>query len=303
MGTSEKSTNTTAYWERMPVPNSESLRVLVIGAHPDDCDFTAGGVAALYVSQGHHVKFVSVANGDGGHHEMGGAALARRRRHEAANAGAVIGIEYEVMDNHDCEIMPTLELRREIVRLIREFRPDLILTHRPTDYHPDHRYTSQLVHDAAYIVTVPNMVALTDHMDRNPVIMYLYDRIERPTPFRPDVVVDIDAVKEKKIDMLHCHESQMYEWLPYNRGEQKPIPEDDEGRRRWLSEHLEERLSAPAQKYRSILEKFYGPEHAAQVRYAEAFELCAYGSKPTDDALCRLFPFLPMPEASKETPA
>ena len=141
--------------------SKEQINILVFGAHPDDCDIKAGGVAALYVQRGHRVKFVSITNGDAGHHEMGGGPLAKRRYAEAQAAADVIGIEYELLDNHDGELMPTLENRYKIIRTIREFRPDLIMTHRPNDYHPDHRYTSTLVQDAAYMVTVPDICALT----------------------------------------------------------------------------------------------------------------------------------------------
>ena len=95
----------------------QRLRVLVFGAHPDDCDFTAGGVAALYARQGHEVLFISVTNGDAGHHEIGGARLAQRRRAEAAAAGAAIGIRYELLDIHDGQLLPTLENRRQIIPL------------------------------------------------------------------------------------------------------------------------------------------------------------------------------------------
>lgn len=274
--------------------DGDRLRVLVIGAHPDDCEFNAGGIAALYAERGHLVRFVSVANGNGGHYEMGGAALARRRREEARRAAAVIGIESQVLDNDDCEIMPTLELRKDIIRLIREFQPDIIMTHRPTDYHPDHRYTSQVVQDAAYTLTVPNAVPLTDHMMRNPVILYLNDHIER-VPLQPDIAVDITSVIEKKLDMLHCHESQMYEWLPYNAGmDLSKIPKGDRERRAWLAERYEERMTRPARTYRERLIEVYGEEQGRAIRYAEVFELCPFGSPiDSEEELYRLFPFLP----------
>src|SRR5918912_2718380 len=148
------------------------LRLLIIGAHPDDADFHASGPAALYRAAGHVVKMVSLTNGDAGHHILRGPELARRRRAEAAAAGAVIGAAYDVLDSHDGELLPTLDNRRQVIRLIRSFRPDLVLTHRPNDYHPDHRYTSQLVQDAAYLVTVPAVVPDTPHPERDPVIPY-----------------------------------------------------------------------------------------------------------------------------------
>ena len=167
--------------------NTKQIHVLVIGAHPDDCDIKAGGIAALYTQKGHVVKFVSVTNGDAGHHEMGGGPLTQRRNAEAQAAAEIIGIEYELLDIHDGELMPTLENRFQIIRTIRDFRPDLIMTHRPNDYHPDHRYTSMLVQDAAYMVTVPNICALTPHLERNPVIVYLSDGFKKPNPFKPEL--------------------------------------------------------------------------------------------------------------------
>ncbi|HXK61328.1 MAG TPA: PIG-L family deacetylase, partial [Acidobacteriota bacterium] len=133
---------------------ANQLRILVFGAHPDDPE-KAGGTMAKYIQQGHKVRLVSVTNGDAGHFEMGGGVLAQRRYKEAQCAGAVIGAEYIVLDNHDGELMPTLENRNKIIRIIREFQPDLVFTPRPDDYHPDHRNTALLVRDAAYMVTVP----------------------------------------------------------------------------------------------------------------------------------------------------
>ena len=267
------------------------LNVLVFGAHPDDCDIKAGGVAAQYVQQGHRVKFVSVTNGDAGHHEMGGAPLAQRRYAEAQAAAEVIGIEYELLDNHDGELMPTLENRYQIIRTIREFHPDLIMTHRPNDYHPDHRYTSTLVQDAAYMVTVPNICALTPHLEKNPVIVYLSDGFMKPYPFTPDVVVGIDAVIEQKIDMLHCHVSQFYEWLPYNGGTLDTVPADASARRAWLAERLLNRFRDTAEKYHDLLITLYGKKRGKQIVYAEAFEGCEYGASLTAEKIPTLFPF------------
>ncbi len=271
--------------------NKKHIRVLVFGAHPDDCDIKAGGVAALYAEQGHLVKFVSVTNGDAGHHEMGGGPLAQRRNKEAQAAAEIIGIEYELLDNHDGELIPSLENRYQIIRTIREFQPDLIMTHRPNDYHPDHRYTSLLVQDAAYMVTVPNICALTPHLEKNPVIVYLSDNFKKPYTFSPDVVVDIDAVVEKKIDMLHCHESQFYEWLPYNSGTLNAVPDNEVNRREWLAERLRNRFNSIAIKYRNKLMELYGEQNGSNIKYAEAFESCEYGSALTPDNMPILFPF------------
>ena len=271
--------------------SKKQMNILVFGAHPDDCDIKAGGVAALYVQQGHRVKFVSVTNGDAGHHEMGGGPLAQRRYAEAQAAAEIIGIEYELLDNHDGELMPTLENRYKIIRTIRAFQPDLIMTHRPNDYHPDHRYTSTLVQDAAYMVTVPNICALTPHLQKNPVIVYLSDGFMKPSPFTPDVVVGIDAVIEQKIDMLHCHVSQFYEWLPYNSGTLDTVPTDASARRAWLADRLRNRFRVTAEKYRDQLIALYGEKSGSHIEYAEAFEGCEYGSSLTAENIPILFPF------------
>ena len=213
----------------------EPLRLLIIGAHPDDADYHAGGLAALYRAAGHVVKMVSLTNGAAGHHLERGPQLARRRRAEAAAAGAMIGASYDVLDNPDGELVPCLDNRRLVIRLIRSFRPDLVLTHRPNDYHPDHRYTSTLVCDAAYMVTVPSIVPDVPHLCANPVIAYLPDNFEKPYPLQPAVGVEVGPVFDRIADMLHCHESQFYEWLPYNGGYLDQVPPDGAARRKWLA--------------------------------------------------------------------
>ncbi len=270
--------------------SEKSPRILVFGAHPDDCDIKAGGIAIKYAALGHEVRFVSVTNGDAGHHEIGGVELARRRRAEVEAAGAVAGIEYLVLDNHDGELEPTLENRRKIIRMIRSYTPDLIFTHRPNDYHPDHRYTSILVQDSAYMVTVPNICTDVPALRNNPVIAYLSDNFRKPSPFAPEVVIDIDDVVEKKLDMLHCHTSQMYEWLPYNGGTLDQVPGSVQDRRKWL-EHRLAGFEAVANRYRELLVQRYGEKRGAKTRYAEAFEGCEYGSALTKEKINTLFPF------------
>jgi len=268
------------------------LRLLILGAHPDDADYAAGGLAALYRAAGHAVKMVSLSNGDAGHHLHPGPALAARRRAEAAAAGAVIGAEYEVLDSHDAELLPTLENRRQVIRLIRSFRPDLVLTHRPNDYHPDHRYTSQLVQDACYLLTVPAVEPGVPHLARDPVILYLPDDFQKPYPFRPDVVVDVGPVLDRIVAMLHCHVSQFYEWLPYNVGQADRVPAGEEERRAWLAEQVRDRLRRRADLYRQQLAQAYGAQRGAAVTAAEAFEGCEYGAPLDETARRRLFGFL-----------
>jgi LmbE family N-acetylglucosaminyl deacetylase len=267
------------------------LRLLIIGAHPDDADYHAGGLAALYRRVGHVVKMVSLTNGDAGHQTLRGEALAQRRRAEAAAAGALIGATYDVFSNPDGELQPTLANRAQVIRLIRSYEPDLVLTHRPNDYHPDHRYTSQLVQDAAYLVTVPAVAADTPHLARDPVIAYLPDNFQKPYPFQPTVVIDIGPVFDSLVGMLHCHVSQFYEWLPFNKGLLDQVPREDGTRREWLAGQTRTRLGARAEKYRAQLVEKYGSEKGSHVEVAEAFEACEYGAPLDVAALCRLFPF------------
>lgn len=269
---------------------AENLRLLVIGAHPDDADMKAGGIAAKYAQEGHDVHFLSLTNGDAGHHEIGGAELTRRRRTESQAAADVIGIDYDVMENHDGELQPTIENRKKLVRFIRTNEPDLILTHRPNDYHPDHRYTSQLVQDSAYMITVPNICTGTPILEEDPAIAYLSDGFEKPTPFDPDVVVAIDNVVDEKIEMLHQHESQMYEWLAYNAGHLDDVPDSPAERQEWLKSERLPDFQNIADRFRDELIARYG-EDGKDVQYAEAFEGCEYGQPLTEKASERLFPF------------
>jgi LmbE family N-acetylglucosaminyl deacetylase len=268
-----------------------ALRLLIIGAHPDDADYHAGGLAALYRAAGHVVKMVSLTDGGAGHQTLRGKELINRRKAEAAAAGAVIGATYDVYDNPDGSLLPTLEIRGQVIRILRTFRPDLVLTHRPNDYHPDHRYTSMLVQDAAYMVTVPAVAADTPHLPRDPVIAYLPDHFQKPYPFRPSVVVDVDAVLDKIVDMLHCHQSQFYEWLPYNTGHLDQVPQGNQERRAWLATAVRARLGEWADRCRDLVLNTYGPQRGKKVRTIEAFEACEYGAPLDDAAVRRLFPF------------
>jgi LmbE family N-acetylglucosaminyl deacetylase len=277
--------------QRTQPPSTDGkLNIIAFGAHPDDCDQRAGGVAAKYAALGHRVRFVAVTNGDAGHQTEGGGALAARRRAEAKEAGRRIGIDYVVLDNHDGELLPTLKPREEIIRQIRLWNADLVLAPRPNDYHPDHRYTGVLVQDAAYMVVVPNIAPDTPALRKNPVFMYFQDGFQRPNAFRPDVAVSIDDVIEKKLDMMDAHVSQMYEWLPWVADNLESVPKGAAERRAWLKQT---RAGQPTPAVRAALVKWYGQEKGDAVRYAEAFEICEYGTRPDDALIKKLFPFLP----------
>lgn len=268
---------------------SEPLRIIMIGAHPDDCDQKGGGTAILFSKMGYAVKFVSVTNGDAGHQSSGGGALAKRRMTEAKEAGKRFGVTYDVLDNHDGELLPTLEVRLQLIRKIREWNADIVIAPRPNDYHPDHRYTGVLVQDAAYMVAVPNVAPDTPPLKKNPVFLYFQDFFQRPNQFRPDVAVDISAVFEQKVHAMDAHESQFYEWLPWIGGYADKVPADKTQRKKWLADNRTVKLTP---EVKTSLEKWYGAERTVDIKHAEAFEICEYGTRPTDEDIRRLFPML-----------
>jgi N-acetylglucosamine malate deacetylase 1 len=273
-------------------PDDGKLRILCFGAHPDDCELRAAGVALLWSAQGHHVKFVSVTNGDIGHWREAGGPLARRRRAEVERAAKILGITTEVLDIHDGELLPTLENRRTITRLIREWKADVVMSHRPNDYHPDHRYTGTLVQDSAFMVAVPFFCPDVPPLPANPVFLFYPDSFQKPNPFKPDIAVAIDAVIEKKLDTLDQLESQFYEGGALGSAKLLPSdPEKQQERRRQVRAGHARRSEAVAQRYRDTLAQWYGEERAAQVQYAEAFEVCEYGRQPDKAEFTRLFPF------------
>ncbi len=266
-----------------------AIRIIMIGAHPDDCDGGGGGTAILFASMGYAVKFVSVTNGDAGHQTLGGGALARRRFDESKEAGKRFGVEYDVLNNHDGELIPSLDVRLQIIRKIREWNADVVIAPRPNDYHPDHRYTGVLVQDAAYMVGVPNVAPETPPLRKNPVFLYFQDYFQRPNPFRPDVAVDITTVFDKKVYAMAAHESQYFEWLPWIGGYLNEVPTSKAEWLPWLTKRLTRRTTP---EMLQSIEKWYGKERVAKVKNVEAFEICEYGAQPTAEEIKRLFPML-----------
>lgn len=270
------------------------VRVIVFGAHPDDCEIRAGGTAILWSKLGHHVKFVSLTNGDIGHWAMAGGALAKRRNAEVQAAAKILGTTTEVLDIHDGELTPTLENRRKVTRLIRGWNADVVIGHRPNDYHPDHRYTGVLMQDSAYMVAVPFFCPDTPPLKRNPVFLYSYDRFQQPNPFRPDVVVAIDDVIDQKVEALVKIESQFIEGGALGSADRAPKDEvSRQARRQQVRESFKRRFAQVADSCRDKLIELYGEEAGKKVKYAEAFMICEYGRQPSKAALRQLFPFLP----------
>lgn len=291
---------------------SRKLRILMIGPHPDDCDIRCGGTALKYTQAGHTVKFISTLDGSGGHQTMTPADIAARRAKETQKVAECAGLTYDVWDIPDCELMADLETRKRLIREIRKFNPDLVFCCRPNDYHADHRNCSILVQDASYLLMVPNCCPEVPAMREMPVIMYFEDGFQNP-PFRADVAIAIDDVIDRKFEMLDCHESQMYEWLPYTRNQHLEVPEGAEARIDWLHgkriprncgrltmediekytthPHSEGRYATPAVKYYDAVVARYGKEKADNIRFAEVFQLCEYGKQLTPELEKELFPF------------
>jgi len=265
------------------------LNIIIIGAHPDDPE-KVGGTAYKWVQAGHNVLLVSLTNGDAGHQSIPSGKLAKIRREEARRAGEAIGARYITLDNHDGQLMPTLKNRLQVVKLIREHKADLVITHRTNDYHPDHRNTGQLVLDAAYMVTVPKVLPRVPFLAKNPVFLWMSDRFEYPVEFSADVCIDIDDAIEKKMDMYHEHKSQMYEWLPYNRGGLDEVPASDSERRAWIGN--QRKSGSNADPYRKKLIELYGQTRGSQIKYCESFQDSGYGSRLTKENMSYYFPFL-----------
>ena len=279
------------------------MRILAIGAHQDDNEFRVGGMAYKWVQAGHEVRFLSMCNGSGGHHIMTPEETSRRRYKESQRVANFLGIQYDIWDIEDCTIMPDLETRFKLVRYIREFNPDLIIAHRNNDYHADHRASAQLVQDASYLLTVPHTCPDAPAMRFMPVIVYNEDAFTNPV-FDATYVMDLDDVIDIKLQIAHFNESQVYEWLPYTHGDE--VPQGEEARFEWLKgmnitkDTTDEevmaakrgysvRFAKTAARFRNKLIEKYGVEKGSKVRYAEAFQLSEYGSKPTEEFNKTLF--------------
>ena len=280
------------------------MKILMIGAHQDDNEFCCGGLAHKYIKMGYEVRFLSLCNGCGGHHSMTPEETVRRRAGESAQVAKLLNIRYDVWDINDCSLVPDLETRRRLIRYIREYSPDLIITHRPNDYHADHRAAGLLVQDASYMLIVPHECPDTPAMTDMPVIMYYEDRFKNPL-FTADVVISVDDEVDTKLAIAHINVSQVYEWLPYTKHE--TVPETEEERFAWLKgmeitpDTTDEevlaatrgyavRFAKTAARFRRELICRYGEERGSKIRYAEAFEVCEYGAPLTPELREKLFP-------------
>jgi LmbE family N-acetylglucosaminyl deacetylase len=271
-------------------PQPRPLRIIAFGAHPDDAELKVGGAAALWAAEGHKVKIVAMTNGDVGHFAMAGGPLAKRRSAEVAECARIFGIDSEVLDIHDGELTPSLENRKVVSRLIRQWQADIVLGHRPYDYHPDHRYTGVLMDDSAVVVAAPFFVPDTPPTPRNPIFLYYSDDFQDPKPFTPTMVVGIDAAADKKWRCISAMPSQFGDKDSWQARTQPNIPAGDREREAYLLEMVKKRSEAVAEKYRDRLIALYGKEPGQRVKYAEAFQLSQYGRQAPVEELKGLFP-------------
>jgi len=264
------------------------MKFLIICAHPDDTDILFGGTAIKLARKGHEVIFVSATNGDTGHHEMSREETAKARALEVVNSKKALGITDYVVMPHGCGIEPTVEHRKEIVRLIRKYAPDVVLTHRLCDYHPDHRATAQLVIDSAYVCRVPHFCDDAPIPENTPIFAHTYDKFIDPRPIRADAVVEIDSVFEEKLAALYCHKSQFFEWLPWiDKLGYNDKTASDEERRAVVSRYMD-RFHDAANLGRDRLIARYG-EDGKTVKYAEIFEQSPYGKTVSPEEFQAIF--------------
>ncbi|MDR0743667.1 MAG: PIG-L family deacetylase [Tannerella sp.] len=272
--------------------HAEPIRVIMFGAHPDDCEISAGGTAAMFARMGNKVKFVSLTNGNKGHHLLKPDEIAARRKKEMQEVARILNIEYDCIDNNDGELMPTVENRKKVIKMICDWKADIVITHRSNDYHPDHRNTSIIVQDAAYMIGVPLMVPDGEPLRQAPVFLYMPDRFEKPAPFSPDIVVDITPVIQQKLNAICANESQVYEWMPWIDRQGEPLPDNEEEKRKYIGDlylmELREVIN-----FKEAALKWYSPGQIEKSEYFEAFEICEYGKIPTREEIRKLFPMLP----------
>ncbi len=264
------------------------MNIVCIGAHPDDAEWYAGGSMILWAEKGHNVYAVSVTNGDIGHHEIEPVELARIRRAEAEESARRGGYNSIILNFSDGCLMPTLDARKEIVSLIRRLKADVVLTHRPFDYHPDHRACGVLVQDSAFLVTVPHFCPEIPALPQSPFCLYMMDMFQKPIPFTPNFAVDVSPIIEKKWQLLDAMSSQMYEWLPWLDRQLEQVPKDKESRKQWLKDRWDSLFRMPAFYFRSLFEKELESYNRA-FEYVEFFEQCEYGRAPSRVEISELF--------------
>ncbi|MFA5865525.1 MAG: PIG-L family deacetylase [Phycisphaerae bacterium] len=183
------------------------MKVLAIGAHPDDIEFQCAGTLAKYKRLGHTVAMAVATNGEVGSSTHTKEQIAAIRKKEAENSAQTIGAEFCWLGFPDEFLFNNAETRLAFINLVRQVRPDLILCPNPTrDYHPDHTTCGQIIWDIHVMVTVPNIV--TDHPPCRSIPEIIYMDTIAGVNFIPNRYVDISDDIETKKKMLACHKSQ-----------------------------------------------------------------------------------------------
>ncbi len=189
---------------------AQKLRILAMGAHPDDVEIQCGGILAKYAQAGHHVMMGYATNGDKGHMTIPPAELAVIRERESRAAAAVIGAEVFWMGFPDGDLFYDRPTRLAFIDMMRQARPDIVFTHWSEAYHPDHVATGQLVFGASYISNVPHIV--TNHPANDTVPTIYYMDFDHSIITESAQYVDITDVYDLKVKMLEAHESQLV-WI------------------------------------------------------------------------------------------
>ena len=189
------------------------MNILAIGAHPDDVEESCGGTLAKFASQGHKIFIATATNGNVGSSTLSMEEIANVRKEEARKAAAIIGAEYICLDYDDEMFFEDREARLKFIDLVRYCKADLILTHNPEDYNPDHELTSKIINDIAVMIPVAKLKTPNEPYDKIPIIAYF-----EPVAglgFVPTEYVDITDFMDTKIQMMNCHQSQI-SWMSDN---------------------------------------------------------------------------------------
>lgn len=190
------------------------LRILAFGAHPDDVEMRCSGTLALLKQAGSEVAIATVTGGEGGSVGHNADDTRRIRLAEAQNAADVINATYYCAGGHDMDVDFSHDLRVKVTHVIRQFRPDVVITCGPMDYHPDHEETSRLVRAACFFAPIPNYPEQTlPPISRVPYLYYMsVKRDHFGQPVSHNIYIDVTSARDTKEAMLACHTSQR-EWL------------------------------------------------------------------------------------------
>ncbi len=189
------------------------MNILAIGAHPDDVENCCGGTLAKYAKQGHKIFTATATNGNVGSATLSMEEIAAIRKEEARRAAALIGAEYVCLDYDDEMFFEDRAARTAFIDLVRYCKADIILTHNPTDYNPDHELTSKIVRDIAVMIPIAKIPTKNKPYDKIPIIAYF--ETSCGLDFQPTEYVDVTDFMDVKRAMCAEHKSQI-QWMQDN---------------------------------------------------------------------------------------